>query len=74
MSVSKIVKFTSALVSMLTLETAMLSQFGNDMPSGTQKIMIAATGGGISVIIIVLALYVIVKTTRELLDSRNSSF
>lgn len=74
MSVSKIVKFTSALVSMLTLETAMLSQFGNDMPAETQKIMIAATGGGISVIIIVLALYVIVKTTRELLDSRNSSF
>ncbi|MBQ2771425.1 MAG: hypothetical protein IJB12_06180 [Methanocorpusculum sp.] len=66
LSVSRMINLTAALVSLLILETAMLSQFGGDMPLSTQNIFIAATGAGISIVIIVTALYMILRTTRML--------
>ena len=66
LSVSRMINLTAALVSLLILETAMLSQFGGDMPLSMQNIFIAATGAGISIVIIVTALYMILKTTRML--------
>ena len=66
LSVSRMINLTAALVSLLILETAMLSQFGGEMPLSTQNIFIAATGAGISIVIIVTALYMILKTTRML--------
>ena len=66
LSVSRMISLTASLVSLLILETAMLSQFGGEMPLSTQNIFIAATGAGISIVIIVTALYMILKTTRML--------
>ena len=66
LSVSRMINLTAALVSLLILETAMLSQFGGDMPLSMQNIFIAATGAGISIVIIVTALYMILRTTRML--------
>ena len=66
LSVSRVINLTAALVSLLILETAMLSQFGGDMPLSMQNIFIAATGAGISIVIIVTALYMILRTTRML--------
>lgn len=66
MSMSKVIKMAAALVSMLSLETAMFSQFGGDMSLENQRIMILATGAGIAVIIVVMAIYMIVRTTREI--------
>ena len=62
----KAVKLAAALVSMLSLETAMLTAFGSDMPIEEKRIFIAATGGGISFIVIGLSSYMIVKSTNEI--------
>lgn len=66
MSMSKIIKMAAALVSMLSLETAMFSQFGSDMSIENQRIMIMATGAGIAVIVVTMAIYIIVRTTKEI--------
>lgn len=66
MSVSKIIKFAQALVSMLFLETAMFAQFGGEMEVEHQRLMIMLTGGGIAVIVIIMAVYVIVRNTKEI--------
>ena len=66
MSMSKIIKMAAALVSMLSLETAMFFQFGGDMSIENQRVMIMATGAGIAVIIVATAIYMIVRTTKEI--------
>ena len=66
MSVSKIIKFAQALVSMLFLETAMFAQFGGDMAPEYQRLMIMLTGGGIALIVVIMAVYVIVHSTEEI--------
>ena len=66
MSTAKIVSLSSALVSMLNLETAMFAQFGADMTLENQRIMIALTGAGISVTVITLSVLLIVRATKEI--------
>ena len=66
MSISKTIKLAAALFSMLFLETAMFSQFGGDTSPKMKRIMIMATGGSISVIVITMAVYMIVRSTKEL--------
>lgn len=73
MSISKIIKLAAALFSMLFLETAMFAQFGGDMSPKNQQIMIMATGGGISVIVVTLAVYMIVCCTKEIRQDFISS-
>lgn len=67
MSTAKSISLAAALVSMLSLETAMLSQFGaeNTTPHFNQ-IMVGATGAGVCVIVVTMSLYTIVRTNREL--------
>ena len=62
----KMVKLAAALVSMLSLETAMLNAFGADMPSGDKRIMIAATGAGICFVVTGLSSYMIVESTNKI--------
>ncbi len=69
MTMSKLIKLTSALFSILFLETAMLAQFGADTSPKVQRIMIMATGGRISVIVVTMAVYMIVRSTREMKSS-----
>ena len=66
MSMSKGIKMAAALVSMLSLETAMFSQFGGEMSIENQRIMIMATGAGIAIIVVSMAIYMIVRTTKEI--------
>lgn len=66
MSMSKIIKMASALFSILFLETAMFAQFGGDTSPEVQRVMIIATGGGISVIVVAMSVYMIVRTTKEI--------
>ncbi|MBQ4051754.1 MAG: hypothetical protein IJD13_08990 [Oscillospiraceae bacterium] len=66
MSMAKIIKTAAALVSMLSLETAMFSQFGGDMAAGEQELMIMLTGAGIAVIVSAMAIVMIVCTTKEI--------
>ena len=66
MSTAKVVSFSSALVSMLNLETAMFAQFGTDMSRQDQNLMIMLTGAGISVTVLTLSILLIVKATKEI--------
>ena len=71
MSITKIIKMTSALFSMLFLETAMFAQFGADTSLEAKRIMIMATGAGISVAVVVMAIYMIVQTSKEIKLSKS---
>lgn len=65
-STSKVLSLSSALVSMLALETSMLSQFGADMSPSNQRILIIATGAGVSLSVLGLSLWLIIRSTRRL--------
>ncbi len=63
---AKAINLCAALVSMLSLETAMLSRFGADMQPENRRIMIAATGAGVSAVVVALSVYMIVRATAEI--------
>ena len=73
MSTSKIIKFAAALMSMLSLETAMFAEFGGDMAPEHQQLMIMLTGAGIAAAVVTMAVYVIVKNTREIKRLKEES-
>lgn len=72
MTTSKIIALSAALVSMLALETAMFSQFGGDMALKSQQLMIALTGAAVSAVVIVLSVFMIVKTSHEIKEIENN--
>lgn len=63
---STMIKLAEALVSMLSLETSMLAQFGAENTVGFKRLMISLTGGGIALIITFMSVYVLVLSTRQL--------
>ena len=66
-SASKAISLAAALVSMLTLESTMLTTFGDGTMTATaQKWMLGATGGAISLLILATAIYMIVFGTKKL--------
>ena len=66
-SASKAISLAAALVSMLTLESTMLTTFSDGTMTATaQKWMLSATGGTISVLIVATAIYMIVVGTKKL--------
>lgn len=66
MSAAKVISLTAALVSMLSLETAMLTQFGAADDPMFRRIMTASTGVGISIIVLGMAIFMIVKSTKQM--------
>jgi hypothetical protein len=68
MMTTKVTSLASALVSMLALETAMLSQFSDaaNQVENFDQIMIGATGGGISAIVIAMSAITIWHANREI--------
>ena len=66
MTTAKVVSLSSALVSMLNLETAMFSQFGKEMAEGDQRLMIVLTGAGISITVITLSVVLIRNANKAL--------
>lgn len=65
LSAAKVINLVSAMVSILSLETAMLAQFGGD-DEKFRAVMTGATGGGVCTVVIGMAIYMIVKSTKEL--------
>ena len=66
-SASKVISLAAAFVSMLTLESTLLTTFsGGTMRAIEQKIMLGATGGVISLLIVTMAIYMIVSGTGKL--------
>lgn len=66
MSAAKVINLTAALVSMLSLETAMLTQFGAADDPLFRQIMTASTGVGISLVVLGMAVFMIVRSTRQM--------
>lgn len=68
-SASKAISLTAACVSMLTLESTMLTTFGSTTVSdGEKKLLLALTGAGVCAFVIAAAIYMIVKSTKGLKD------
>lgn len=66
--------YAAALVSMLSLETAMLSQFGEEMAPKDRRSMIIATGTGVSLLVTAMAVYMGVRSTREIRELRRQEY
>ena len=66
-SASKAISLASAVVSVLTLESTMLTTFNDGtMDMTTRRILLGASGGAISVFIIAMAIYMIVQGTKKI--------
>ena len=72
LSITKVIKMTSALFSMLFLETAMFAQFGADTSAEVKRLMLILTGAGISVAVDTMAIYMIVQTTGEIKQYKHN--
>ena len=73
-SASKAISLASACVSMLTLEATMLTTFGDGtMDAFTRKLMLALSGGAISVFIVGMAIYMIVQGTLKIKKLKSQS-
>lgn len=67
MSAAKVIKLAAALVSMLSLETAMLTQFENgENPADFRQVMTGITGGCVCVIVLAIAVFMIAQSTKQL--------
>lgn len=71
MSAAKQISFVSGLVSMMSLETAMLAAFGEDSSPMFGRIMNAATGTAVCTTILIMAIYMIVHSTKQLRQGEN---
>lgn len=66
LSAAKVISLTTAMVSMFSLESAMLAQFADAGQTALKKIMTECTGGVICVIVIGMAVYMMFRSTKEL--------
>jgi hypothetical protein len=69
LSAAKCINLTAALVSMLSLETAMLSEFGGDDPI-FRLYMTGASGGVVCTFVLAMAIYMIVRSTKSIKQSQ----
>jgi len=63
---TRIISLSAALVSMLSLETAMFSQFGQNMAADSRRLMIALTGAGVSLCVITASVYMIIRSKNDI--------
>lgn len=73
MSAAKAINLTAALVSMLSLETALLTQFGAAEDPLFRKIMTASTGAGISILVLGMAVFMIARSTKQLNEMKKET-
>ena len=72
-SATKVISLASACVSMLTLESTMLTTFGGEsLDLLSQRIFLAVSGGAISAFIITIALYMIIQSNKKLRTEKES--
>lgn len=69
---TKVITLSAALVSMLSLETAMFSQFGQEMAPENQQLMIILTGAGVSITVVIMSVYMMVKSLKEIKKIRRT--
>lgn len=71
-TMTKVISLSASLVSMLSLETAMFSQFGQEMAPQYQQLMIMLTGAGVSIAVVTMSVYMMVKSIKEIRKIRSS--
>lgn len=64
LSAAKAIRFAAALVSLLSLETAMLARFGSD--EHYHLWMTGLTGAGVCLIVLVMSVYMLCRSGREI--------
>lgn len=64
MSAAKAIRFTQALVSLLSLEASMLVQFGND--ESYRRLMLAISGAVVCALVLFMSVFMIVKANKEI--------
>lgn len=65
LSAARAINLVAALVSILSLETAMLAQFGGD-DAVFRRVMTGATGGGVCTVVIAMAIYMIWRASKNM--------
>lgn len=66
-SASKAISLTSACVSMMTLEATFLTTFDSGkMTAAEIQLMLGMTGGAVSALIVVMAIYMIIRSTKQI--------
>ena len=72
LSAGKAISLTAGLVSILTLESTMLTTFNDgSMYLLTRRLFLAISGGAISALIITMAIYMIVRSTKQIRQLRE---
>ena len=64
LAAAKSVNLTCALVSIFSLETAMLSQFGGD--AQFQLLMTSATAAAVCILVLLIAIFLVASVSRKL--------
>ena len=73
-SASKAISLAAACVSMLTLESTMLTTFGGEtMDMTSRKVMLGVSGGAISAFIIAMAVYMIMQSTKRMKSIKENN-
>lgn len=67
LSATKAVNLVAALVSLLSLTTAMLAQFGGEDDPAFRRAMTGAVGGGVCTLVILMAAYMIRRANKHLI-------
>ena len=71
LSAAKAINLVAAMVSILSLETAMLSRFGTEDDPLFRAKMIGYTGGGVCILVLGIAALMIVKSSKQIKRMKN---
>lgn len=71
-SASKAISLAAACVSMLTLESSMLATFGDELPGTTRFLFLGLSGAAVSIFIISMAIYMMIKSRKGSKDERKN--
>ena len=66
LSAAKVISLVSAMVSILSLETAMVTRFGDKDDFASRQVMTGATGGGVCTLVLGIAVFMIIKSSLQL--------
>lgn len=66
MAAARVLNTTAAIVSMLSLETAMLARFGEPGDVVFRRVLLSIAGGLVCLIVLGMAVYMIVRSTTQL--------
>lgn len=74
MSAAKAISLVSAVVSLFTLETAIIGAFVQKQNVSVRQIMTASTGGAVCIFVLSVAVYMIVHSSREVKKINNTKY